>query len=64
MNCRQLTGNWKQVKGVAGENPPKLTDGDIAVIAGHSEILPGKMQDANGAAHEQTAKELKIGKLL
>lgn len=61
MNCRQLARHWKQVKGMPGENPGKLTDSDVAVIAGNGDTPPGRIQDANGTSHQKAEKEFKIG---
>jgi uncharacterized protein YjbJ (UPF0337 family) len=57
MNCRQLAIHWKQVKRMPGENPGKLTDGDVAVIAGNGDTLPGRIQEGNGTTHEKPEKE-------
>jgi uncharacterized protein YjbJ (UPF0337 family) len=59
MNCRQLARHWKQVKGVAGEKPCKLTDDDVHVIAGNGDILSGKIQERQGIAREAAGKEFK-----
>jgi uncharacterized protein YjbJ (UPF0337 family) len=59
MNCRQLAGNWKQVNGVAGEKPGKLTDDDVDVIGGKPAILLGKIQERQGTAREVAEKEFK-----
>jgi uncharacterized protein YjbJ (UPF0337 family) len=59
MNCHQLIGNWKQVKGSVGEGWGKLTGDDVVVIAGKRDILPGKIQERHGIACEQAEKEFK-----
>ena len=57
MNCHQLIGNWKQVKGAVGKGLGKLTDDNVDAIAGKRDILPGKMQERHGIACEQAEKE-------
>ncbi len=32
MNCHQLIGNWKQVKGAVGEGWGKLTDDNVEIF--------------------------------
>ena len=59
MNCRQLAGNWKQVKGLTGENLGKLTDVEVDVSAGNGDIPSGKLQERHGATREQAEKEFK-----
>jgi uncharacterized protein YjbJ (UPF0337 family) len=59
MNCHQLIGNWKQVKGSVGEGWGKLTGDDVVVIAGKRGILLGKTQERYDVAREQTEKEFK-----
>jgi len=59
MNWDQIAGNWKQVKGVVRKKWGKLTDDDVDVIAGKSDILLGKIQERHGIAREEAEKELK-----
>ena len=59
MNCHQLIGNWKQVKGAVGAGLGKLTGDDVVVIAGKRDILLGKIQERHGIAREEAEKELK-----
>ena len=59
MNCHQVIGNWKQVKGVVRKKWGKLTDDDVDVIAGKRDILLGKIQERHGIAREEAEKELK-----
>ena len=59
MNCHQLIGNRKQVKGAVEEGWRKLTDDDVDVIAGKRDILLGKIQERHGIAREEAEKELK-----
>jgi uncharacterized protein YjbJ (UPF0337 family) len=57
MNCHQLIGNWKQVKGAVGEGQGKLSDDNVDVVAGKRDILPGNIQERHGIAYDQTEKE-------
>jgi len=59
MNCHQLIGNLKQVKGAVGEGGGKLTDANVGAIAGKRDILLGKIQERHGIAREEAEKELK-----
>ena len=59
MNCHQLIGNRKQVKGAVEDGWRKLTDDDVDVIAGKRDILLGKIQEGQGIACEQAEKEFK-----
>lgn len=58
MNWDQIEGNWKQYTGMAKEKWGKLTDDDLAVIAGKRDVLAGKLQEHYGIATEQAHKEL------
>ena len=44
MNWDRIEGNWKQLTGKAKEQWGKLTDGDMAIIAGRRDQLIGKIQ--------------------
>jgi uncharacterized protein YjbJ (UPF0337 family) len=59
MNCHQLIGNWKQVKGAVGQGWGKLTDDNVDITAGKRDILPGKMPERRVIACEQAEKEFK-----
>ena len=59
MNCDQIKGNWKQIKGVVRQRWGQLTDDDVDVIAGKRDILLGKIQEKHGVAREEAEKELK-----
>lgn len=58
MNWDTIEGNWLQVKGTVKEKWGKLTDDDIAVIAGKRDLLAGKLQERYGYAKDQAHKEL------
>jgi uncharacterized protein YjbJ (UPF0337 family) len=59
MNCHQLIGNWKQVKGAAGERWTKRTDDNVDLIAGKRGMLSGKIQERHGIGFERAEKEFK-----
>jgi uncharacterized protein YjbJ (UPF0337 family) len=57
MNCHQLIGNRKQVKGAVEEGWRKLTEDNVDVIAGKRDIPSGKIQEGHGIACEHAEKE-------
>jgi len=57
MNWDQISGNWKQVKGKFKEHWGKLTDDDLAVIAGKRDQLIGKLQEKYGISKEEAEKQ-------
>ena len=60
MNCHQLIGNWKQVKGAVGEGGNKLTDDNVDVNAGGKcDLFAGKIQERHGIAREEAENELR-----
>ena len=59
MNKDQIAGNWKQVKGELRAQWGKLTDDDIAIINGNTEILAGKLQERYGLAVEDAQSQIK-----
>ena len=62
MNWDQVSGNWKQFKGMVKEKWGKLTDDDLDVISGKRDQLIGKLQEKYGIAKEEAEKELKSWK--
>ena len=58
MNWDQVSGNWKQFKGVVKEKWGKLTDDDLDVISGKRDQLIGKLQEKYGIAKDEAEKEL------
>jgi len=62
MNCHQLIGNLKQVKGVAGEGGGKLTGDNVDAIAGKRDIPLGKIQAKHGITCEQAERSSRIVK--
>lgn len=59
MNWDQIKGNWKQFKGHARKKWGDLTDDDFDRIAGHRDILVGKIQEKYGISREQAEREVK-----
>ena len=62
MNWDQVSGNWKQFKGMVKEKWGKLTDDDLDVISGKRDQLIGKLQEKYGIAKDEAEKELKSWK--
>lgn len=58
MNLDRLEGNWKQFAGKIKENWGKLTDDDIAMIAGKRDQLDGKLQEKYGLGKEEVKKQI------
>lgn len=59
MNANQLKGEWKEIKGKVVENWGKLTDDDLAVIAGKRDQLVGVLQKRYGKAQKDIEREVK-----
>jgi len=58
MNWDRIEGNWKQLTGKAKEQWGKLTDGDMAIIAGRRDQLIGKIQERYGIAKDEAEKQI------
>ncbi len=58
MNWDQIAGNWKIAQGKAREQWGKLTDDDLAVVAGNRDQLIGKVQARYGIAKEEAARQV------
>jgi uncharacterized protein YjbJ (UPF0337 family) len=58
MNWDRVEGNWKQFTGRVKEKWGKLTDDEIAQIAGSREQLEGKIQARYGYQKDQVKKEV------
>ena len=58
MNKDTIEGNWKQLKGQVQARWGKLTDDDLTMAAGNTEILRGKIQERYGIAREEAQKQL------
>lgn len=58
MSWDQVKGNWKQYTGKIQEKWGKLTDDDLAAIAGRRTQLAGKLQERYGIAKSEAHKQL------
>ena len=58
MNWDQIAGNWKIAQGKAREHWGKLTDDDMAVVAGNRDQLIGKVQARYGVSKEEAARQV------
>jgi uncharacterized protein YjbJ (UPF0337 family) len=58
MNWDQIQGNWKQAAGQAKARWGKLTDDDLAIVAGRRDDLLGKIQLRYGIAKEEAHAQL------
>lgn len=58
MNWDRIEGNWKTLSGKLRSEWGRLTDKDLAVIAGHREQLAGKLQQRYGIAREDAEQQL------
>jgi uncharacterized protein YjbJ (UPF0337 family) len=58
MNWDRIEGNWKQLKGQTQLQWGKLTDDDVALIAGRRDQLAGKLQERYGLAKDAADKQV------
>jgi len=58
MNWDQITGKWKQMKGLVKTRWGKLTDDDLDVIAGQKDQLVGRIQERYGVAKEEAQRQV------
>jgi len=58
MNKEQVDGKWTQLMGQIRAKWGKLTNDDVAVIAGRKEQLHGKLQELYGITKEEADKEI------
>ena len=59
MNWDRAAGEWKQLKGKVKQKWGKLTDDDLAYVAGHRDQLLGRLQERYGIARDQAEKQVK-----
>jgi uncharacterized protein YjbJ (UPF0337 family) len=59
MNWEETKGRWNQMKGAVKKQWGKLTDDDLAIIAGQRDQLLGKIQERYGIAKEEADKQVK-----
>jgi uncharacterized protein YjbJ (UPF0337 family) len=58
MSWDVIAGNWKQLTGKVKEQWGKLTDDDIAKIAGKREQLEGALQEKYGYGKDKASAEV------
>jgi uncharacterized protein YjbJ (UPF0337 family) len=58
MNRDIAEGKWKQLKGNVRNQWAKLTDDDVALIAGQRERLAGVIQERYGKHKEEVEREI------
>jgi len=58
VNWEQIKGNWEQAKGEVRTRWGKLTDDDVAVIAGERDKLVGKLQELYGISKEEAERQI------
>lgn len=59
LNKDYLEGNWKQLHGSVKEWWGRLTDDDIAQIAGRYERLVGKLQERYSYSRESAEQDIR-----
>jgi len=57
MNWDQIEGQWHQVKGSVRSKWAKLTDDDVANLAGKRELLVGKLQTRYGIMKDEAERQ-------
>ncbi len=58
MNWDRIEGSWKTVLGHAKSQWGKLTDDDLAIVAGRRDQLIGKVQERYGVAKDDAEKQI------
>lgn len=58
MNWDTIKGNWKQAQGKVKEQWGKLTDDDLAMIAGKRDQMIGRLQERYGIARDEAEKQV------
>ena len=58
MNWDRIEGNWKQFAGNVRKQWGKLTDDDVAMIAGERQKLAGRIQERYGIAKDDAEKQI------
>lgn len=58
MNWDRIEGSWKQLQGHAKAQWGKLTDDDLAVVAGRRDQLAGKLQERYGIAKDAAEEQI------
>lgn len=63
MNTEDLKGKWTQVKGNVKKQWGKLTDDDLDVIEGNTDILVGKLQERYNISEAEAREQVNSYKL-
>ena len=58
MNWDTVEGKWNQVKGSARSTWAKLTDDDVALVAGKRDTLIGRLQERYGVARDNAERQV------
>ncbi len=58
MNWTQIEGEWHQLKGQLKSQWAKLTDDDLAMIAGKRDQLVGKLEERYGILRADAERQL------
>ena len=59
MNWERISGNWAHWKGRVRERWGRLTDDQLSVVAGRSEQLAGRIQEAYGLTREEAERQVR-----
>ena len=59
MNRDRIEGQWQRVKGKVREQWGRLTDDDLAVIAGKRDQLAGLLQQRYGATRDEIDRQIR-----
>ena len=57
MNADQVIGKWKQLSGELKAKWGKITEDDLTIVNGKSELIIGKLQERYGYSKEVAKKE-------
>lgn len=60
MNWEQIEGQWLQFKGNVRSRWGKLTDDDLAQVAGKKDQLVGRVQERYGIQKEEAEKQVDL----
>lgn len=63
MNSEDLKGKWTQLKGNVQKQWGKLTNDDLDVIEGNTDILVGKLQERYDISEEEARRQVNEYKL-
>jgi uncharacterized protein YjbJ (UPF0337 family) len=58
MNWKEIEGRWNQITGQVKSKWGKLTDDDLAVVAGKRDQLIGKVQERYGIMKDDAEKQV------